>query len=311
MASISRIIVGVDGHGGGWDALVLACQLARIDGAAITVACVYPNVAAAHATLVWVDIALESDATRVLGSARERLGDDHAADFVAAAGSTPGSTLQRLAAEHGADLIVVGSTRRATLGRALGANVVAQTLDHPTCPIAVAPRDMRESKRPIANVGVAVDGTPQSLAAVRWAGELTARSTAWRTIELINIDERAKEPVDRDHAAIDHLTDEDRCSAFAALPLAIRLGTTVRVGWTDAAGAVVPELARLTTQLDLLVIGTHGRGPLGRLLHGAVARDLADCARCPIVAVPLAQPPDQRPAPGKPGACQQSESVKT
>lgn len=47
------------------------------------------------------------------------------------------------------------------------------------------------------------------------------------------------------------------------------------------------RLADLSTSLDLLVIGTHGRRRLSRLLHGSVSADLARSAHCPVVAVPL------------------------
>jgi nucleotide-binding universal stress UspA family protein len=52
---------------------------------------------------------------------------------------------------------------------------------------------------------------------------------------------------------------------------------------------ILPEGRRAATlpQLDLLVVGTHGRGRLGRLLHGSVSGDVARSARCPVVAVPV------------------------
>jgi nucleotide-binding universal stress UspA family protein len=238
---VESIVVGVDGEDGGWEALALARRLARADDAGLVVVCAYPVIAAAHAALLWPRIRDERAAQAVLDRARGRLEDHAHAAFVAASGSTPGTVLQRVAVERDAHLISVGSSRRALVGRVLGGDVVMQTLDHPPCPVAVAACGVLETTAPFANIGVAVDGTEQSLAAVRWARALTPDPFVARTIEPINV-----------------------------------------------SGPVAPALADITPELDLLAIGTHGRGPIGRLLQGGVAAAVAGCARCPVVAVPFA-----------------------
>jgi nucleotide-binding universal stress UspA family protein len=286
VAKFRTIVAGVDGQDGGWEALALAQRLAQPDGAVLVVVCAYPALAVQHAGLVWPRIRLQADAEDVLHRAGGHLPGDQRAEFVCAAGSTPGSVLQRIAVQRGADLIVIGSSRRAALGRVLGGDVVHQTLDHLPCPVGVAPRGLLDLAAPLLDVGVAVDGTPQSLAAVRWAGELTLEPFAIRRLELIHVDERADHAASGAHAPLDHLGDEYRLEVFAALRLVGRLDSSVEVTWTDAAGAVGPALAKLTATLDLLVLGTHGRGPFGRLLRGGVVRDVADCAQCPLVAVP-------------------------
>jgi nucleotide-binding universal stress UspA family protein len=167
----------------------------------------------------------------------------------------------------------------------LGGDVVEQTLDHPPCPVAVAPRGAPDPSAPLAHVGIAVDGTPESLAAVHWAGKLAQAPFEVRTLELIHVDPSAAEP-EKAHAAIDHLDDEHRFEAFAALRLVGRLNSTVLATWTEACGPVATALSGLQPGLDLLVVGTRGRGPLGRMLRGGVARDVTSSPRCPVVAVP-------------------------
>jgi nucleotide-binding universal stress UspA family protein len=289
VAKFTTIVVGVDGQDGGWEALALAQRLAGPDGAILVVVCAYPELAVQHAGLVWPRIRLPADAGEVLDGAGAHLCGDQRAEYVCAAGSTPGSVLQSIAVERSADVIVIGSSRRAVLGRVLGGDVVHQTLDHAPCPVAVAPHGLLDCAAPLLDVGVAVDGTPESLAAVRWAGELTLEPFAIRTLELIHVDARADQGALGAHTPFGHLDDKYRLEVFAALRLVGRLGSSVEVTWTDAAGAVGSALANLTSALDLLVLGTHGRGPLGHLLHGGVARDVADSARCPVVAVPHVQ----------------------
>jgi nucleotide-binding universal stress UspA family protein len=299
MARIASIIVGVDGHDGGWDAFAVARWLAHIDDAAITIACAYPGLAVEHTRLIWRDIALESDATRVLDQACARIGDQHG--FMAVSGATPGSALQRLAASRGADLLVIGSSRRATLGRVLGGNVVAQALDDPPCAVAVAPRGVHESSRPLARIGVTLDRTAESYLALRWAAQVSIDARAGRTLQIIDLDEHEHAPDGGADAAPGTLDAE----ALTALRLAAQLSPRADVRWIDAARAAGPTLAKLTATLDLLVVGSHGNGPFGRLLHGGVARHLAGVALCPLVAVPVERAARGRAqrADGRPVSC--------
>ena len=48
------------------------------------------------------------------------------------------------------------------------------------------------------------------------------------------------------------------------------------------------ELVRFGENLDLLLIGSRGYGPLGRLFHGHVSDYLARHAPCPLVILPRA-----------------------
>ncbi len=52
-------------------------------------------------------------------------------------------------------------------------------------------------------------------------------------------------------------------------------------------GQVWPQIAALIAQddVDMLVIGTHGRRGIGRLLLGSVAEEIFRCAECPVVTV--------------------------
>jgi nucleotide-binding universal stress UspA family protein len=50
-----------------------------------------------------------------------------------------------------------------------------------------------------------------------------------------------------------------------------------------AYGNPVEELALYSASLDLLVVGSRGYGPLGRLVHGSTSQQLARVARCPLL----------------------------
>jgi nucleotide-binding universal stress UspA family protein len=46
------------------------------------------------------------------------------------------------------------------------------------------------------------------------------------------------------------------------------------------------ELSRLSNQVDLLIVGSRGYGPLGRLVHGSVSSYLFGHVSCPLLVLP-------------------------
>jgi nucleotide-binding universal stress UspA family protein len=58
------------------------------------------------------------------------------------------------------------------------------------------------------------------------------------------------------------------------LPLAAGSSHHVRYG------NIVDELTSYSVPLDLLIVGSRGYGPIGRLVHGSTSAHLARCARC-------------------------------
>ena len=48
-------------------------------------------------------------------------------------------------------------------------------------------------------------------------------------------------------------------------------------------GEPAEELALYSRSVDLLVIGSRGYGPIGRVVHGSTAEKLARTARCPLL----------------------------
>lgn len=74
----------------------------------------------------------------------------------------------------------------------------------------------------------------------------------------------------------------------------------VRVRHRLVEGQPVDEILRLAkeTGCDLIVMGTHGRTGLGRMLMGSVAEKVVRTASCPVVTVREPSPVAERgPAP--------------
>jgi nucleotide-binding universal stress UspA family protein len=73
----------------------------------------------------------------------------------------------------------------------------------------------------------------------------------------------------------------------------------VPVSATGAGGEPAEEILRCASRLpaDLIVVGTHGRTGVSRLLLGSVAERVVRGARCPVLVVPAPPPPAAVPAP--------------
>jgi nucleotide-binding universal stress UspA family protein len=58
------------------------------------------------------------------------------------------------------------------------------------------------------------------------------------------------------------------------------------------AGCAHEEILRLAAEkkADLIVVGSHGRGPLERMFFGSTSRHVVRGAACPVLSVPAAKP---------------------
>jgi nucleotide-binding universal stress UspA family protein len=60
--------------------------------------------------------------------------------------------------------------------------------------------------------------------------------------------------------------------------------TSEELLWEGDPGETIVEAARAESA-DLIVVGTHGRGPVGRLFLGSVSDHVVRHARCPVTVV--------------------------
>lgn len=61
----------------------------------------------------------------------------------------------------------------------------------------------------------------------------------------------------------------------------------IKTGWRVQAGAPHEEIVRTAEEehADMIVMGTHGRGGLNRMILGSVAERVIRLARCPVLTV--------------------------
>jgi nucleotide-binding universal stress UspA family protein len=275
------IIVGVDGREGGQDALALAASLQHAFAS---------DLVAVHAFALdyYRGRGADVDHEEVLCDRAQRLARDEvqrsgvsARPFVVADGS-PGRALHRAAAAHEADLIVVGSAHRGRVGRVLAGDVAAGTLHGAPCPVLVAPRGQREHGGELRTIGVGFDGSPESQAALEFAHQIAeAGGARLRVIDVVVPPDPggpfpAYRPDWAEHGQKLREEAEDRLAAVLADLGDIATGAV-------PFGDPVRELAYAAEDLDLLVTGSRGYGPVRRLMLGSTSTKLVHEAPCPVL----------------------------
>ncbi len=282
------IVIGYDGSDHAPDALALGRLLGRLADAELLVVCAYPEDPLGESpTAAELAGGLREDAEAHLLRARETLdGDGGRAELRALAGASPSQVLHELAEEVGAVAIVVGATHHGTRLRLLSANTPAHVLDHAPCPVAVAPEGFAAQAHAPQRIAVAYDDTPESERALAVAAGFARRAHArLRLVTVINAAAVGLYPP-LDAGAYEQVAALARERAHERLDAAIG-----RLEGVEAEGVVLDgdpgdELVADSAADDLLFTGSHGKGPLRRVLLGSTSGHLLREAACPLVVVP-------------------------
>jgi nucleotide-binding universal stress UspA family protein len=280
----TTIVVGVDGLQGGRDALLFARSLCERAGGALVALHVYPY---------------ESFPLRGLRPDIEAVARDEAdallREQLAAAGvparaivttdTSPGHGILRVADELDADLLVIGTSHRGPVGRVVGGDNVRAVLLGAGRPVAVATHPAGEAQLGQPVIGVGYDGSPESREALAWGADLAeAVDGSIRVICTVASSDRFSPSISYGINWVARAPEGgERAKSVVAR-------ATADIG-DRATGQVVvstarDKLARLSQGLDLLVLGSHGYGPVRRTLLGSTSDRLVHTAACPVVVVP-------------------------
>jgi len=278
VTTFASVLVGVVDGSGGRDAIVLGEVLRDPDGV----------MTLAHVVLVPTPGYRNFAFTPAGKSAREMLERQAAATGVSAQvtgmfAPSVGAGLHQLVADHDADLLVVRRGDRGGEVRLLRADRAASGAVS-VVPVAVAPPGYGErSPRHIETIGVAYDGSPESEIALAAARRYAARIGA--TIIALTAVSRttAAPPVT---AAGPRRLWKARALRRLESTANERLQSLHDVDERVVIGDSADELINFGDQVDLLVVGSRGRGALRRALLGSTSARLAHFARCPVLVVP-------------------------
>jgi nucleotide-binding universal stress UspA family protein len=197
------------------------------------------------------------------------------------------------AAEHeSAGLLVVGSTGRGPVGRVVLGSTAERLMHGAPCAIVVVPHGW-EPGGGLNTIGVAFADTDEARQALRGAHALARRAGATlRVLTVVNVrsgmyDETEARRAGQRGKDFDEVEGEHRVRAEAALRSAVSgLDDDVAVEVDAFVEDPAETLVRVSENLDLLVCGSRGYGPLRAVLLGGVSRRLVAEAHCPVIVLP-------------------------
>jgi nucleotide-binding universal stress UspA family protein len=287
---VSTILIGVDDSTRSEDAVAFGRRLAGASGGRVVVACAFPysDVPSRASNLAYRD-ALKADASATARRMSQELSNIpieriHTATV---ANPSPAHALHKLAEAEQAAIVVVGSTHSGRAGRVLPGATAERLLHGAPCPVAVVPDGYRAIAHPaIRRIGAANDGSKESEAAVRGAAEIALALDAELEVigvvapELYGAPALMGGPSTTVREEVERAVQEGLDAVVAGLPAGVR-ATSVRL-----AGDPAEQLTEHSAELDLLVIGSRGYGPLHAVLVGGVSGRVVRAAHCPVIVVP-------------------------
>ncbi|MFC4553968.1 universal stress protein [Georgenia faecalis] len=291
MSRENVILVGVDGSDASLAAVDWAAAEARARGWGLHIVCAYAvpsfTVASLDGGFAAIDdTAIRQGAQAVLDEATARTGNGLPVTTSLETGD-PAGVLVELSKQ--ATMAVVGTRGGGGFADRLLGTVSSALPAHAHCPTVVVPWHEGNERgfTPVKRMVVGVDGSESAKVALRravdeaitWGAHLTAVATvpigggvgslAWLPAA-----------VDRDEVLADV-----REGLSVAVERAVD-GRDVAISQHALDGNAAALLAEFSTAVDLVVVGSRGRGGFAGLLLGSTSQALLHHTACPVLVVP-------------------------
>jgi nucleotide-binding universal stress UspA family protein len=281
-------IVGVDGSERSIDALALADLMSPALGYPVVIVFVHPygRLSSVFSEAEY-DTVVREVAESTFGQVREHLPSVRDRRMELISDRSPAAGLQAVAERQGAAMVVIGSSHRSEIGRILVGGTGERLLSGAPVPVAIAPAGYADSERRIDVVGCGFDGSPESQRALAWSSDF-ARTAAVR-VHMLSVFEPTLPATLAVGGGL--ATGQVNDALRAQLERDLEEATSTLESSTDVEarlfeGNAAEVLARASADLDLLVVGSRGYGPLRAALLGSVSTALVRSAECPLVVVP-------------------------
>ena len=283
MGRYRKILVAVDGSDSSKNAFRQACRIGRDNSSWITVISTIPLYNDQFEVLSIkekVSGTLRAEGERILAEVKKIAVEEDAFIKTVLEEGTPFDTIVDTAEEGNFDLIVMGRRGRRNLERVLVGSVTARVIGNSQRDILVVPRGSSVGWNLII---LATDGSRYSRSAMEKAIDL-AKSYGGRikAVSVVDVTDEfqalAPEAVDRLVEASRGFVEEVRKKAEAE---GVGAEPVVREGETYQ---VITELAKKSAA-DVIVMGSHGRTGVKRLLMGSVTEKVIGYAPCPVLVV--------------------------
>ncbi len=279
---MKSLVVGIDESKEALDALKLGRLLAAETGAALDVVAVLPGGVPGGA---FESVDEQREAADYFERMFELAAGQLEVEFTPhrLIGLSPPAGLTRSARDTDASAIVIGSSCRGPIGRVLMGDVGARLASGSECPVIAAPRGY--STQPVGvlrRIGVGYNGSPEAGIALSFGEKIAVELDA--SIRLIGAVPQGRPGgrIGRTGRDSEQLITEQIEASLADAAEASDLEIDVEVQAGDAADC----LTKASQDLDLLVLGSRGYGPLLRVMLGGVSLKVMRASACPLVVVP-------------------------
>ena len=266
----------------------LNCVLVATDGSDESAGAIRTGIALSMshgATLTGVSIALDNPEYSTFVPNLPEIAEQHAREalktFVDEAGEgaqalvreahDPAKGIVDTAVEIGADIIVLGQHHRGGIARRLIGDTAAGVIGHASSPVLVAPRAGRLWERQVL---LATDGSSHSQAATEAAGRIARQARL--PVSVVSVVTASHSEARREEAERAVSGAVERLAA-----LGLQVDGQVVEGRPDEAIIRAAEAAGA----DLIVMGSHGRTGLTKVLMGSVVERVIGDANCPVLVV--------------------------
>ena len=197
--------------------------------------------------------------------------------------------LDEVAHEVQAGVVVLGGKRRRALTR-IGGSTVTHMVRLGQFPVLATDGVSRDIKRILVAVDLSYAAAPAIKVARRWAALLRAELRVLHCVEPVPI-----VPGLRTRAPDDEIFRSSERSVLREItPLFEGQAADIVIRRGRAAGAITAEARQW--HADLVVVGSHGRGWVDRLLIGSTSERLLNVLPANVLVIPVHKPADVVPA---------------
>jgi nucleotide-binding universal stress UspA family protein len=282
MAKYRKILVAYDGSASARNGLAVASNLAKEDKSWIKVLTVLPGY---EGDLELVGVSniketIEGPGRKLLKEAQEIADHEDVHILTNMTQGEPYEKIVHVADDENCDLIVMGRRGQHQLERELVGSVTARVIGYTRKDVLVVPEGTKLTRK---NILLATDGSRSCEAAVDRAIELAKEKSAGLT--AISVVYSNDEYLALAPGVVQELVGKAK-EKLAIIEqkgkeAGIEITTVVKEG---EAFEAITSLAK-DNNIDLIVMGSHGRKGLQRLLMGSVTERTIGYAACPVLVI--------------------------
>ena len=276
-----KILAAVDGSESSRNAFRQACRIAREEKSWLTVLTVVPSFSDkfdARMIREEVDKALRAQGEKILASMKDISESEGVAVQQEIDSGSAYEAIIRRSESNGYDLLVMGRRGLRRMERSLMGGTTARVLAGTKKNVLVVPRDTSIGWEKLL---LPTDGSSCSAAAAKLAVELAGlHGSKLAVVTVVDVTEEFQTVAPK---AMERLVEKAKevleDAAREAGAAGVNAGTFLKEG--EAFKAITGLAGELGS--DLIVMGSHGRTGIGRLIMGSVTEKVIGHAPCPVL----------------------------